>query len=307
MTRFDGVAVVVEARRGHRRFELLDLAPRARRCAPSRSAIRLLQRFERRAASCAARPRRAFAASRDRRPGLAASPASAGFGRGAGASRPSGCFGLWVPVWDLGLGTWRAGRCLRVLLAPQELRVGARIDDRFAVADLDDLRRQLLDEVAIVRHDDRASRRSPRAPRGARPSSRDRGGWSARRAAACSTAAAACAPPRAACARRPTARPPSCRRRRRRRGSRRGCCGWPGTMSFGEPACERLVDGQRRVEAGRLVLREVLHHHLVAERARARCRAPPRPTASASASTCRRRWARPARCGRRARCAGSDP
>ena len=45
-----------------------------------------------------------------------------------------------------------------------------------------------------------------------------------------------------------------------------------GTMSFGDPAGERLVDRQRRIEAGGLVLREVLHHDLVAQRARAAVR-----------------------------------
>ena len=41
-----------------------------------------------------------------------------------------------------------------MLLAPQELRVGARVHDRLAVTDLDDLRRQLLDEIPIVRDED---------------------------------------------------------------------------------------------------------------------------------------------------------
>ena len=41
-----------------------------------------------------------------------------------------------------------------MFLVPEKLRVGARIDHRLAVADLDDLGGQLLDEVAVVRHDD---------------------------------------------------------------------------------------------------------------------------------------------------------
>ena len=38
-----------------------------------------------------------------------------------------------------------------------------------------------------------------------------------------------------------------------------------GTMCIGEPLEQRLVDGQRRIEPRRLVLREVLGHHLVAQ------------------------------------------
>src|SRR5262245_20609255 len=41
-----------------------------------------------------------------------------------------------------------------MFLVPQELVVGAWVDERAAIADLDDLRRQPLDEVAIVRHED---------------------------------------------------------------------------------------------------------------------------------------------------------
>ena len=37
-----------------------------------------------------------------------------------------------------------------------------------------------------------------------------------------------------------------------------------GTMCIGRVAGERLVHGQRRIEARRFVLREVLHHDLVA-------------------------------------------
>src|SRR5437870_13601250 len=42
------------------------------------------------------------------------------------------------------------GLCLRMLLVPEKLFVGARIDDRRTVADLDDFRGQTLDEVSIV-------------------------------------------------------------------------------------------------------------------------------------------------------------
>ena len=78
-----------------------------------------------------------------------------------------------------------------------------------------------------------------------------------------------------------------------------------GTICIGEPGRERLVHRRRRVHPRRLVLREILHDDVVAERRARRCRAAPRRTASASASTCRRRWGRRARCDRRARCAGS--
>ena len=49
----------------------------------------------------------------------------------------------------------RQRRCFAgVRPAPVELLVGARVHDGLAAADLHDLRRQLVDEVPIVRHDD---------------------------------------------------------------------------------------------------------------------------------------------------------
>ncbi len=82
------------------------------------------------------------------------------------ASRSSG--GLWpLGCWALGVGlglgswtcfgSWALGRWEltgRVLLVPEKFRVGPRVDVRFSVPDLDDLRRQLLHEVAVVRDDD---------------------------------------------------------------------------------------------------------------------------------------------------------
>src|SRR5262245_30907625 len=56
---------------------------------------------------------------------------------------PASCF-LLIPD----------SRFLIPFFMPEELAVSPRIDDRLAVADLDDLRRQPLDEVAVVRDDD---------------------------------------------------------------------------------------------------------------------------------------------------------
>ena len=62
-----------------------------------------------------------------------------------------------------------------------------------------------------------------------------------------------------------------------------------GTMCVRRAGGQRLVDGRRRIQARRFVLREVLHDDVVAFDALAARRAPPRRRACASASTCRRR------------------
>ena len=66
----------------------------------------------------------------------------AGFGFGS----PLG-FG----IWDLGLGIFLAR------LTPQELCVRPWIDDSLTMTDFDDLRREFLHEISIVRNEDQCS------------------------------------------------------------------------------------------------------------------------------------------------------
>src|SRR5882762_12004764 len=140
--------VFVETGRGHGRLELLDL-----RLALGNA------RFE---------VRDALLKGVDS--ALALSPlgflALAGFARfrpGSGIRlAPSGVEGdprsgglrdlLGFGFWDLGFGIFP--RFSLVLLTPQKLGVGTWIDQSVPVPDLDDLRRQLLDEVAVVRDQD---------------------------------------------------------------------------------------------------------------------------------------------------------
>ena len=42
----------------------------------------------------------------------------------------------------------------RAFLVPEEYLVGARVNERLSVTDLDDRGGQLLNEIAVVRHDD---------------------------------------------------------------------------------------------------------------------------------------------------------
>ena len=175
------------------------------------------------------------------------SRASPRFGVGALLVVPGGCRrrirparlgaawpGREVLAAGVSTSTCAAG-LVRMVLVPEELGVGPGIDDRRALADLDDLRREPLDEVPVVRHEDERPAVGRQARRAALPSSPDRGGWSARRAAGCSTGAAASARRRAACVRRPTAPGHACRHRLRKRGNRRGCCGWPGPCWSASP------------------------------------------------------------------------
>ena len=266
----------------------------------SRSADPLLQRLSWRAASSCARRPAACAPSRDSGFGIPGSGTPWSLGRWNLG------FGYWLGLglWDLGLGTFRD--FVLVFLTPEKLRVRPWIDDRLAVADLDDLRRELLDEVAIVRHEDQRAavvlerveqhvlrieievvgrlveqqrvRRAQQHARDGEPralAARQHGGLLVDVVAGEEEAAEDVA------------------NRRDHVGRRTGR--------------ERLVHRQRRVEPHRFVLREVLDDDLVTDRCACRCPAPLRRTACASASTCRIRWDRPARCDRRARCAARDP
>src|SRR4029453_13448679 len=61
----------------------------------------------------------------------------------------------WAWLGRLTLGSWEFIR--RVLFVPEKFCVVARIHDRPSVTDLDDLRRQLFHEIAVVRDDDQGA------------------------------------------------------------------------------------------------------------------------------------------------------
>src|SRR5262245_54852838 len=143
---FGGVAVVVKARRGHHGFEVLDLGfPFGDAAFEVGDA--LLKGF---GGALLLLPLGFLAFARFAVVRLWA----LGFG----------LLGSWLLALGLGswawLGSWLLGSWAligRVLFVPEKFCVGARVDDRLAVTGLDDLRGQLLAEVAIVRNDDQSA------------------------------------------------------------------------------------------------------------------------------------------------------
>src|SRR5262249_9766304 len=148
-----GGAIIVETGRGHRRFDVAD---------------RLLALGDARFEILDARAARLRGA---REPAGVRVGALLRLARRMLVRRSPGPFGPGSPFgrgrrWRARCAFWRAlllrrvrkappyGGCFRMLLVPEELLVGSRVDDRLAVADLDDLRREPLDEIPIVRHED---------------------------------------------------------------------------------------------------------------------------------------------------------
>ena len=172
--------------------------------------------------------------------------AAAAFGRSAGGGPPCGpraeSASTAAPSASVRLrrprlrrGKRRREARLLLLLPVQEVLVPARVERRLPAAHLDDLGRELVDEVAVVGDEDQRAavvvegveqhflgvevevvRRLVEEQEVAR---RSGASW----------------PGPAGSARRPRARRPSCRRRRPRTGSRRGCCGSSAPWSWGSP------------------------------------------------------------------------
>ena len=276
--------------------------------ARSRSAMRPSRSASRDLRACSSRSRRVCSA----RSRLRASWSAAAAGGPAGCASTTRCApagGPWLRLRRPGRsrpGTVPAagGRRLGMFFAPEELGVRAREHDRLPVADLNDLRREPLDEIPIVGdEDERAAVIGKRVEQDVLGVEIEVIGGLVEQQRV-GRAGAACARPPAACARRPDSTPA------------RLYTSSPGEQEPAEDVpdhrdhvhrravLQRVVHRQRRIEARGLVLREVLHHHLVAflpgaAVRRFRPRQHPHQRRLAGAVRARR-----ARCGRPARCAG---